>query len=123
MKDGKTPEKTAAPDMIDEAVEESFPASDPPAWTPLQARPPAAENTEGGVTMNWDRIKGQWKQLKGNLREKWGKLTDNELDQIAGQRDQLLGKLEEKYGLAKEQAERELDEMLKLDEMQRSMKG
>jgi uncharacterized protein YjbJ (UPF0337 family) len=68
--------------------------------------------------MNRDRLEGNWKQLKGALKEKWGKLTDNELDQIAGKRDQLLGKLQEKYGLAKEKAEHQLEELLALKELQ-----
>jgi uncharacterized protein YjbJ (UPF0337 family) len=60
--------------------------------------------------MNWDQIEGKWKQVRGKVLEKWGKLTDDDLDQIAGKRDQLVGKVQEKYGLAKEAAEREVDE-------------
>jgi hypothetical protein len=44
-------------------------------------------------TMNWDQVAGNWKQLRGTVREKWGQLTDDDLDQIAGRRDQLVGKL------------------------------
>lgn len=58
--------------------------------------------------MNWDRIEGQWKQLKGKVTEKWGKLTDDDLDVVAGRRDQLAGKLQERYGYAKDEAEREV---------------
>jgi len=60
--------------------------------------------------MNWDTIKGQWKQFQGKVKAKWGKLTDDDLTTIAGKRDQLAGKLQERYGYAKDQAERELDE-------------
>lgn len=60
--------------------------------------------------MNGDQIEGQWKQMKGRVKEKWGKLTDSDLDVAAGNRDQLSGKLQEHYGYTKEQAERELDE-------------
>jgi uncharacterized protein YjbJ (UPF0337 family) len=60
--------------------------------------------------MNWDQIEGKWKQLRGEMRAKWGRLTDDELDVIAGNRDKLIGKLQEKHGLSREQAERELDE-------------
>jgi uncharacterized protein YjbJ (UPF0337 family) len=60
--------------------------------------------------MNWDTIAGNWKQFEGKVKEKWGKLTDNDMTTIAGKRDQLAGKLRERYGYAKEQAERELDE-------------
>ena len=63
--------------------------------------------------MNWDQIQGDWKQLTGKVKEKWGKLTDNDLTVIAGKRDQLAGILQERYGYAKEQAEKELDEFLK----------
>ena len=60
--------------------------------------------------MNWDTVKGQWTQFKGKAKEKWGELTDDELDQIDGQKDQLVGKLQEKYGYAKDRAEREVEE-------------
>jgi uncharacterized protein YjbJ (UPF0337 family) len=59
--------------------------------------------------MNWDTIKGQWKQVKGKVKEKWGKLTDDELDVIDGRKDQLIGKVQEKYGYTRDQAEREVD--------------
>ena len=63
--------------------------------------------------MNWDRIEGQWAQLKGRAREQWGKLSDDDVDVVAGKRDQLAGKIQERYGYEKEQAERELDEFTK----------
>lgn len=59
--------------------------------------------------MNWDQIEGKWKQLCGNVKEQWGKLSDDELDQVAGKRDQLIGKIQEKYGIAKEEAARQVD--------------
>ncbi len=59
--------------------------------------------------MNWDRIEGNWKQMKGKAREKWGRLTDSDFEQIAGKRDQLVGRIQERYGLAKEQAEEQVD--------------
>jgi len=58
--------------------------------------------------MNWDQIEGNWKQFKGTVREKWGKLTDDDVDVIAGKRDILLGKIQEKHGMAREDAEKEL---------------
>ena len=58
--------------------------------------------------MNWDIAAGNWKQFKGTVRARWGKLTDDHLDVIAGKRDLLLGKLQEAYGLSKEDAEGEL---------------
>jgi uncharacterized protein YjbJ (UPF0337 family) len=60
--------------------------------------------------MNWDTIKGQWKQFQGKVKEKWSKLTDDDLGLIAGKKDQLLGKLQERYGYEKDQAEKEFDE-------------
>jgi uncharacterized protein YjbJ (UPF0337 family) len=58
--------------------------------------------------MNWERIEGNWKQLKGTVQEKWGKLTDDDFDVIAGRREQLAGKIQERYGIAREEAERQL---------------
>jgi uncharacterized protein YjbJ (UPF0337 family) len=60
--------------------------------------------------MNWDRIAGNWKQMKGVLKERWGKLTDDELDRMAGQRDQLVGKIQERYGCARDEAETQVRE-------------
>ena len=60
--------------------------------------------------MNWNRIEGNWKQLKGELRTKWGKLTDDDLEVIAGSRDRLVGRLQELYGIRKEEAERQIEE-------------
>ncbi len=57
--------------------------------------------------MNWDQVAGNWKQLKGTVQEKWGKLTDDDLDVVAGKRDQLIGKVQERYGITKEEAEKE----------------
>jgi uncharacterized protein YjbJ (UPF0337 family) len=59
--------------------------------------------------MNWDQIQGNWKQLTGKVKAKWGKLTDDDLTVIAGKRDQLAGILQERYGYAKDHAEKELD--------------
>jgi uncharacterized protein YjbJ (UPF0337 family) len=60
--------------------------------------------------MNWDTVKGNWKQFSGKVQEKWGKLTDDDMDVIQGQRDQLVGKLQERYGMAKDEAERQADQ-------------
>jgi uncharacterized protein YjbJ (UPF0337 family) len=64
---------------------------------------------ERRYSMNWDQIEGQWKQMRGKFKTKWGKLTDSDFDQIAGKREQFLGKLQERYGYTREQAERELN--------------
>lgn len=60
--------------------------------------------------MNWDRIQGNWKQLKGEAQRQWGKLTDDELDQAAGDRQKLAGLVQERYGIGKDEAERQIDE-------------
>ena len=60
--------------------------------------------------MNRDTIEGNWKQIKGKVREQWGKLTDDDLDVIEGKRTQLIGKVQERYGIAKDEAERQVDE-------------
>lgn len=59
--------------------------------------------------MNKDEIMGKWTELKGKVKEKWGKLTDDDLAQINGKKESLLGKLQTRYGYAKEQAQKELD--------------
>jgi uncharacterized protein YjbJ (UPF0337 family) len=58
--------------------------------------------------MNAEQIKGQWLQIKGEIRKQWGKLTDDELDQIAGEKDVLVGMLQKKYGITKEEAEKQV---------------
>ena len=60
--------------------------------------------------MNWDQIEGKWKQIRGRAREKWGKLTDDDLDIIAGKRDQLVGKVQEAYGISKAEATKAVEE-------------
>jgi uncharacterized protein YjbJ (UPF0337 family) len=64
-------------------------------------------------SMNWDQIEGKWKQASGKIREKWGKLTDDDLTVINGRRDQLVGRIQERYGLAKEAAEKQVDEFVR----------
>jgi len=63
-----------------------------------------------GDSVNWDTIEGNWKQLKGKLKQKWGELTDDDLDRIGGKKDELVGKLQERKGIARDQAEREVQE-------------
>ena len=55
-------------------------------------------------------MKGKWKQMKGSVKERWGKLTDDDLDVIDGQHDQLIGKIQERYGIAREVAQKQVDE-------------
>ena len=66
--------------------------------------------------MNWDRIDGNWRQLKGIFKEHWGQLTDDQLEIIAGKRERLVGVLQESYGIAKDEAERLVKEWEKSEE-------
>jgi len=66
--------------------------------------------------MNNDQWQGKWKQVKGSIKERWGKLTDDDLDVIAGQRDQLAGRIQERYGIAKEQAHKQVEDWMRMQE-------
>ena len=59
---------------------------------------------------NQETMKGKWNQLKGEARQQWGKLTDDDIERIAGDKDKLVGKLQERYGYEKEEAKKEVDE-------------
>lgn len=60
--------------------------------------------------MNEDRLQGRWKEIKGKVRERWGQLTEDDLDVIAGRREQLLGRIQQRHGLAREEAERQVQD-------------
>jgi uncharacterized protein YjbJ (UPF0337 family) len=60
--------------------------------------------------MNWDRIEGQWKQYKGQVQQRWGKLTDDDLDVIEGKREELVGRLQKRYGQTRDELESQVDE-------------
>ena len=62
--------------------------------------------------MDWNRIEGNWKRIKVQVKEKWGQLTDDELDEINGRREQLEGKIQERYGIAKDHAKKEVNAWL-----------
>src|SRR5712671_1284253 len=64
-------------------------------------------------TMNWDRVEGNWKTFQGQVRQKWGKLTDDDMDVIEGKRTELAGRLQQRYGYAKDEAEKNIDAWLK----------
>jgi uncharacterized protein YjbJ (UPF0337 family) len=70
----------------------------------------------GGIRMNWDMVEGNWKQMKGKMREKWGKLTDDDWNAIAGKKDQFIGKLQERYGYSRDQAESDYNDWEKANE-------
>jgi len=60
--------------------------------------------------MNKDRIEGNWKQIKGKVKQQWGKLTDDDLDQIEGNYEILSGRLQEAYGISQDEAEKRIKE-------------
>lgn len=66
--------------------------------------------------MNWQEMQGKWKEYSGKARERWGRLSDDDLEKIAGQRDQLVGKIQQSYGIAKEEAEKQVAEFERASE-------
>jgi len=60
--------------------------------------------------MNEDQIKGKWKQIQGQIKAKWGQLTDSDLTVAQGNREYLAGRIQERYGIAKDEAKRQIDE-------------
>lgn len=64
------------------------------------------------VTMNKDILAGKWKQIRGRVKQQWGKLTDDQLDRISGRYDELTGLIQERYGIAREQAQQQVDAFL-----------
>jgi uncharacterized protein YjbJ (UPF0337 family) len=72
----------------------------------------APASAKGKIEMNSEQFEGKWKQIQGQIRQRWGHLTDNDMQVIAGKRDVLIGRVEERYGLAKEKASVEVDGFL-----------
>ena len=62
------------------------------------------------LEMDWNRVEGNWKQLKGRAKQQWGKLTDDDLTVAAGRRDELAGRVQERYSIAMDAARRQVDE-------------
>jgi uncharacterized protein YjbJ (UPF0337 family) len=77
-----------------------------PSLTELR---PLELQLEEEYAMDWNRVEGNWKEAKGKIKEKWGKLTDDDLTAINGQREQLEGRLQQRYGYAKDQSKKEVD--------------
>jgi uncharacterized protein YjbJ (UPF0337 family) len=73
--------------------------------------------------MNWDQLEGKWKQYIGKVKEKWGKLTDDDLEVVGGRRDQLIGKIQERYGIVKQEAEKQVDEFARSFRSEDSTEG
>jgi uncharacterized protein YjbJ (UPF0337 family) len=86
----------------------------PPSVLKVDVENKAGSNLQKGrYDMNSDQLEGKWKQMKGEVREKWGKLTDDDIHVVAGRREQLIGKIQERYGVAKEEATRQVDSFVK----------
>ncbi len=62
--------------------------------------------------MNWDQIEGQWHEMKGRVRSRWAKLTDNDLANVSGKKESLVGAIQQRYGIAKEDADRQVDDWI-----------
>jgi uncharacterized protein YjbJ (UPF0337 family) len=71
--------------------------------------------------MNADILQGKWKQVRGEMKQWWGNLTDDDLEQIDGHKDKLIGKVQERYGYARDRAEQEVDH--RLDQFEKAMKN
>ena len=78
--------------------------------TPDAFHPLIVISTAKEMAMDWNRVEGNWKQFKGAAKEKWGKLTDDDLNVIEGRREQLEGKLQQRYGFAKDQIRKDVDD-------------
>jgi uncharacterized protein YjbJ (UPF0337 family) len=89
-----------------------LPSSEPEAAYRRSPRPKQDQAVKEDA-MNWDRVEGNWKQFTGKLREKWGDLSDNDLEKINGRRDQLEGVLQERYGIGRDVARKNVDDWLK----------
>jgi uncharacterized protein YjbJ (UPF0337 family) len=63
--------------------------------------------------MNWDEIKGKWHEMKGSVRAKWADLTDDDIEEMDGNREKMVGKIQQKYGVAKDEAEKQVDDWSK----------
>jgi uncharacterized protein YjbJ (UPF0337 family) len=63
--------------------------------------------------MNWDRLEGNWKQVKGKVQQQWGKLTNDDLNLVEGKRTELVGRIQERYGIQRDEAERQIDSWLR----------
>ncbi len=76
---------------------------------PLPGRRVSPVHQQRSTIMDWNRVEGSWKQVRGKVKEQWGKLTDDDLDVIAGKRDQLEGKIQERYGKTKDDVTKDVD--------------
>ena len=84
-----------------------------------QTPPPAASSTQAAPTKEtlrtkaWNKVSGNWKRMKGAVKQRWGKLTHNEIREAQGRREALNGFIQSRYGIDRETADRQIDEWLK----------
>jgi uncharacterized protein YjbJ (UPF0337 family) len=83
------------------------------AQSPQPATTPPASAKEPLRKVAWDKISGNWKRFKGSVKQRWGKLTSNEIQQAQGKREALNGFIQARYGIDREAADRQIDEWLK----------
>src|SRR6185437_3555326 len=95
--------RTRSQRKIDRATASSVPALIPSGGALLRAERSWKEHA-----MSWGLVGGNWKQFSGKVKEKWGKLTDNDITVINGKQDQLVGRIQERYGVAKDEAEKQV---------------
>jgi uncharacterized protein YjbJ (UPF0337 family) len=92
-------------------------AQTPPAQAPAAAAPakqvPAKAAKESFRTWTWNKVSGNWKRMRGAVKEQWGKLTHNEIRAAQGRRDVLNGYIQTRYGIDREAADKQIDEWLK----------
>jgi uncharacterized protein YjbJ (UPF0337 family) len=63
--------------------------------------------------MNEDILKGKWRQIKGEVKSRWGKLTDDDMDRVEGDAEKLIGRVQERYGYQRDEAQREVDDFVR----------
>lgn len=63
--------------------------------------------------MNWDTVQGKWNELRGQVKAKWGKLTDDDMNLVGGKFEELVGRLQQRYGHTKDEAEKQIDAFVK----------
>ena len=64
--------------------------------------------------MNEDILKGKWRQIKGEVKSRWGKLTDDDMDRVEGDAEKLIGRVQERYGYQRDEAQREVDDFVRI---------
>lgn len=88
-------------------------AQTPPSAAPAPAKEKAAPAQETFRIRAWNKVSGNWKRMKGSVKQRWGKLTNNEIREAQGRRESLNGFIQSRYGIDRETADKQIDEWLK----------